>query len=144
MLTAQYILQLCQAMLAVPWEAVLLSKHCQQQACSPHAWICAPVWYVLRLLHQSGDDVPKLQERLVDILGFGERQSSGTCLSDALASGQITQGQLAHRAHARCGISGSNVDDKEAVAATAVGVDVMTAHSSMLEAFLHYLKDLLW
>ena len=144
MLTAQYILQLCQAMLAVHWEAVLLSKHCQQQACSPHAWISAPVWYVLRLLHQSGDDVPKLQKRLVDILGFGERQSSGTCLSDALASGQITQGQLAHRAHARCGISGSNVDDKEAVAATAVGVDVMTAHSSMLEAFLHYLKDLLW
>jgi len=99
---------------------------------------------VLRLLHQSGDNVPKLQQRLVDILGFGERQSSGTGLRDALATGQITKGQLADRPHARCGVSGSDVDDKETVAATAAGIDVMTAHSSMLEALLHYLKNLLW
>ncbi len=119
----------------------LLSKH---TSCSPQVWTAAPVWYVLRLLHQSGDDVPKLQQRLVDILGFGERQSSGTGLSDALATGQVTKGELAHRPHPRCGVSGSDIDDKEAVAATAAGIDVVTAHSSMLEAFLHNLKDLLW
>ena len=103
-----------------------------------------PVWDMFRLLHQSRDHVPKLQQGFVDVLGFCQRQPSGASFGDAFAAGQVTQGQLADRPHPRGGIGGGHLDDEETVAPTAMRIDIMAPNCSVFKAVLHDLKDLLW
>ena len=54
------------------------------------------------------------------------RHTGGASLVDALAAGQVAQRQLAHRAHAVCGIGARHVDDEQAVRPRGVRVDLRT------------------